>query len=59
MIQDALAVWVQGSLDAGLPIPEPQPKLSQDAEVSFKQGWQEAMTGKTSPITELWDGITA
>jgi hypothetical protein len=24
---------------------------------SFSQGWQEAMTGKTYPIEELWVGI--
>ena len=54
MIQDALAIWVQGSLDAGLPIPEPPPEL---AYMGFKQGWLEAMTGKTRPASELWDGI--
>jgi len=26
---------------------------------SFRQGWQEAMTGETMPIDELWDGIDA
>lgn len=29
------------------------------AEESFKQGWQEAMTGHTIPIAQLWDGIDA
>ncbi len=29
------------------------------AEESFRQGWQEAMTGNTIPISELWDGIDA
>jgi len=29
------------------------------AEASFRQGWQEAMSGQTSPISELWDGIDA
>ncbi len=24
---------------------------------SFKQGWQEAMTGRVKPVEELWDGI--
>ncbi len=24
---------------------------------SFSQGWQEAMTGKTHPLDELWVGI--
>jgi hypothetical protein len=27
------------------------------AESSFRQGWQEAMTGNTIPISQLWDGI--
>jgi hypothetical protein len=29
------------------------------AEESFRQGWQEAMTGNTLPVSELWDGIDA
>ena len=29
------------------------------ADDSFRQGWQEAMTGETMPIDELWDGIDA
>jgi hypothetical protein len=29
------------------------------AEESFRQGWQEAITGNTLPISELWDGIDA
>ena len=27
------------------------------ATESFSQGWQEAMTGKTHPLDELWIGI--
>jgi hypothetical protein len=27
------------------------------AVASFSQGWQEAMTGKTHPLDELWIGI--
>jgi hypothetical protein len=26
------------------------------AEASFRQGWLEAMTGQTRPVSELWDG---
>ena len=29
------------------------------AESSFRQGWQEAMTGDTMPIDELWSDIDA
>ena len=29
------------------------------AVVSFRQGWQEAMTGQTRPVSELWEGIDA
>lgn len=25
---------------------------------SFRQGWQEALTGQVKPITELWDGLS-
>ncbi|MCP4426023.1 MAG: type II toxin-antitoxin system HicB family antitoxin [Chloroflexi bacterium] len=36
MIQDALAVWIQGSLDAGLPIPEPQPEPEYSGKFSLR-----------------------
>ena len=36
MIQDALSVWVQGSLDAGLPIPEPQPEQTYSGKFSLR-----------------------
>lgn len=26
---------------------------------SFRQGWYEAMTGKTLPVSQLWEGIDA
>jgi len=29
------------------------------AEASFRQGWKEAMTGQTRPVSELWEGIDA
>ena len=29
------------------------------AEESFRQGWQEAMTENTFPVSQLWDGIDA
>lgn len=29
------------------------------AEDCFRQGWHEAMTGKTIPLSELWEGIDA
>lgn len=27
------------------------------AEESFRQGWHEAMTGQTIPLSQIWDGI--
>ncbi len=36
MIKDALRVWVQGSLDAGLAIPEPQPELEYSGKFSVR-----------------------
>jgi len=27
------------------------------AESSFRQGWEEAMSGETMPVDELWAGI--
>ncbi|WP_228042364.1 MULTISPECIES: hypothetical protein [unclassified Tychonema] len=29
------------------------------AEDCFRQGWKEAMTGETVPLSELWQGIDA
>lgn len=29
------------------------------AEESFRQGWYEAMTENTFPVSQLWDGIDA
>jgi hypothetical protein len=29
------------------------------AEVSLRQGWQEAQDGITYPVSELWEGIDA
>jgi hypothetical protein len=29
------------------------------AEASFRQGWEEAMTGQSRPISELWEDIDA
>ena len=29
------------------------------AEDSFKQGWTEALSGETKPVSELWEGIDA
>lgn len=29
------------------------------AEDSFRQGWQEAQTGQTRPVSELWKDIGA
>jgi hypothetical protein len=29
------------------------------AEASFRQGWKEAQTGETRPVSELWKGIDA
>lgn len=29
------------------------------AEESFRQGWQEAMTDNTFPVSQLWDDIDA
>jgi hypothetical protein len=29
------------------------------AEDTFRQGWLEAQSGQTRPVTELWDGIDA
>lgn len=38
-------------------LPDEEPLKS--AEESFRQGWYEAMTGQTIPLSELWEGIDA
>jgi len=29
------------------------------AELSFRQGWEEAMNGELLPLDQLWEGINA
>jgi antitoxin HicB len=36
MIQDAMAVWIQGSLDAGLAIPEPHSESDYSGKFSVR-----------------------
>jgi len=31
----------------------------QPAGQSFRQGWQEALSGQTQDVSELWDGLDA
>jgi hypothetical protein len=42
-------------------IGEPQnPTIEEDTDFSpesFRQSWQQAMTGQTLPLSELWEGI--
>jgi hypothetical protein len=39
-------------------IDEDEDELESAVE-SFRQGWYEAMTGKTLPVSQLWEGIDA
>lgn len=32
-------------------------EMLKSAEECFRQGWREAMTGQTIPLSELWEGI--
>ncbi|MDJ0898861.1 MAG: hypothetical protein QNJ55_08610 [Xenococcus sp. MO_188.B8] len=34
-------------------------ELTESATDSFVQGWDDAMRGKTFPISQLWEGIDA
>ncbi len=34
-------------------------EISESAVESFRQGWYDAMTGNTSPVSQLWEGIDA
>ncbi|NJL51569.1 MAG: hypothetical protein HC930_03980 [Hydrococcus sp. SU_1_0] len=34
-------------------------ELTESARESFRQGWQDAMSGKTLPVSQLWEGIDA
>lgn len=34
-------------------------ELTESARESFRQGWQDAMTGNTFPVSQLWEGIDA
>lgn len=32
-------------------------EISESAAESFRQGWDDAMTGNTLPVSQLWEGI--
>jgi hypothetical protein len=34
-------------------------EISESAVESFRQGWYDAMTGNTLPVSQLWEGIDA
>lgn len=34
-------------------------ELLESPQESFRQGWHDAMTGNTLPVSQLWDGIDA
>jgi hypothetical protein len=34
-------------------------EISESAIESFRQGWHDAMTGNTLPVSQLWEGINA
>jgi hypothetical protein len=34
-------------------------KLLESAQESFRQGWYDAMTGNTLPVSQLWEAIDA
>ena len=36
LIEDAMGVWIQGSLDANLPIPEPRPEQEYSGKFSLR-----------------------
>lgn len=38
---------------------EQNEKELEPAIVGFRQGWQDAMTGNTIPVTQLWDQLDA
>jgi len=34
-------------------------ELLESPQESFRQGWKDAITGNTIPVSQLWDGIDA
>ncbi|MDZ7956728.1 MAG: hypothetical protein RMY34_02270 [Aulosira sp. DedQUE10] len=38
---------------------EADDELVESASESFRQGWYDAMTGNTVPVSQLWEGIDA
>ena len=34
-------------------------ELNESPQESFRQGWQDAMKGNISPVSQLWEGIDA
>ena len=38
---------------------EDDEELTESAKEDFRQGWQDAITGNTLPVSRLWEGIDA
>jgi hypothetical protein len=38
---------------------EEDEELTESAQESFRQGWQDVMTGNTLLVSQLWEGIDA
>lgn len=38
---------------------EEEEEIAESAIESFRQGWYDAMTGNTLPVSQLWEGIDA
>jgi hypothetical protein len=41
----------------GFMIPEPEDDSIEIIREGLYQGWQEALTGKTRPVSQLWEGM--
>lgn len=55
-IREAALGWLEVAAERTSPTAE---LTLPSAEASFRQGWQEATSGQTCPIAELWTDIDA
>jgi predicted transcriptional regulator len=58
-LNSPLESFVLESLQQLIAQRDPDDDSIESVRASIRQGWHEAMTGQTYPISQLWDGIDA
>lgn len=54
---ETVQAYLLSLVDADSAVDEVDAYFNADPEGAFKQAWHEAMTGKTHPVSTLWDDL--